>query len=84
MCGSDVDFISPGRFFAVNELKLMFAYTLMNFDVKTKDGKRPPNTEFHAIIIPDMKAEVLYRRRTTPPQGSLDIDKEQGNVRRNR
>jgi hypothetical protein len=45
----------------------MFAYTLLNFDVKTKDGKRPPNVEFHNLLLPNMKAEILYRRRTPPP-----------------
>jgi hypothetical protein len=60
--------VSPGRFFAVNELKWMFAYTLLNFDVKTKDGKRPPNFELSAAILPNMKAEILYRRRTPPPE----------------
>jgi cytochrome P450 len=59
---------SPGRFFAVNEIKLMLAYTLLNFDVKTKDGKRPPNVEFENLLLPNMKAELLYRRRT-PPAG---------------
>jgi len=69
-----IDLASPGRFFAVTEMKLMLAYTLMNFDVKTRDGKRPPNIEFHAIIIPDMKAEILYRRRTTSSEGSQESD----------
>jgi hypothetical protein len=56
--------VSPGRFFAVNEIKLMLAYTLMNFDVKSKDGKRPPNIELGTAILPDVKAQILYRRRT--------------------
>jgi hypothetical protein len=64
--------VSPGRFFAVNEIKLMFAYTLMNFDVKTKDGKRPPNFEFHSLILPNTKAEILYRRRAL---SSVEDDK---------
>ncbi|KAJ7269673.1 cytochrome P450 [Mycena rebaudengoi] len=31
----------PGRFFAVNELKLMFAHILVTYDVKLRDGVRP-------------------------------------------
>lgn len=64
--------LSPGRFFAVTELKLMLAYTLLNFDVKTKEGQRPPNVEIFGSILPNMKAEILYRRRT-PPAG-LETD----------
>lgn len=54
---------SPGRFFAVNEMKLMLAFTLLRYDVKTKDGKRPKEMKFHAFFIPDMNAEILFKRR---------------------
>jgi len=55
---------SPGRFFAINEIKLMLAYQLLHFDIKTKDGRRPPNPELHNLIVPNPMAEILYRRRT--------------------
>ena len=61
ICAAD---ISPGRFFAINEIKLLLAFTLLRFDVKTKDGKRPPDAEFNRAAFPDMKAELLYRKRT--------------------
>ena len=48
----------------MNELKLMLAYTVLHFDVKTLDGKRPRTFDIHAFIVPDMKAEILYRRRS--------------------
>jgi cytochrome P450 len=61
--GSCTDY-SPGRFFAVNEVKLMLAFTLLKSDFKTKDGKRPGDSQFETYIIPDMKAEILFKRRS--------------------
>jgi len=55
---------SPGRFFAVNELKLMLAFTLLRYDVMTKDGKRPEAKKFMNILLPDMKAEILFKKRS--------------------
>ena len=49
---------SPGRFFAVNEVKSLLAYTLLNYDATTRDGKRPMNMTFQNINMPDMKAEI--------------------------
>ena len=54
---------SPGRFFAVNEVKSLLAYTLLNYDVTSRDGKRPMNQTFQNINMTDMKAEILFRRR---------------------
>lgn len=54
---------NPGRFFAVIEMKLMLAFTLLRYDIKTKDGKRPPDRQFYWYVLPDMKAEILFRRR---------------------
>jgi hypothetical protein len=42
----------------------MLAYTVIHFDVKTKDGKRPLNPELHNVIMPNPIAEILYRRRS--------------------
>ncbi|KAH9919404.1 cytochrome P450 [Fomitopsis serialis] len=46
----------PGRFFAVNELKVMMVYTLLHYDVKFEDGQpRPDNSSrWH---------DVLFRKR---------------------
>ena len=54
---------SPGRFLAVSQLKLMLAFVLLRFDIKTRDGIRPSDTRFQQICVPDRKAEILYRKR---------------------
>ncbi|OHW96647.1 cytochrome p450 [Colletotrichum incanum] len=55
----------PGRFFAGNEIKLVLAYFLLNYDIKLKDGEtRPKPTVMVMSKSPDPNAEVLFRRRT--------------------
>lgn len=56
---------SPGRFFAVNEIKTMMANVLLNYDVKTEDGVRPKNVNMGATFIPNLKAKLLFRRRVS-------------------
>ena len=34
--------MSPGRFFAVNEMKALFAYIIANYDFKFEEGTRAP------------------------------------------
>ncbi|KAM6499133.1 Cytochrome P450 [Amanita muscaria] len=54
----------PGRFFATNQLKVMLAHILLNYDVKMPDGKgRPRNWVFGTHIAPDFRAKVLFRKR---------------------
>ncbi|GLB41513.1 putative cytochrome p450 [Lyophyllum shimeji] len=54
----------PGRFFAANELKIMLAHVVMNYDVKLEGrGGRPENMWFVTSCIPNPKAEVLFRKR---------------------
>lgn len=57
--------ISPGRFFAVNELKAMFAYLILNYDVQLEGGslERPQNVTYESNIIPNTKAKVMFRKR---------------------
>jgi hypothetical protein len=59
---------SPGRFFAVNEIKAMFTYCLLNYDVQFDGGsvERPKNEEFETNIMPDMTAKVMFRKRASP------------------
>jgi cytochrome P450 len=57
--------ISPGRFFAVNEIKLMLAFILLRFDITTKNGVPPRMMKFMAFLLPDMKGEILFRKRVT-------------------
>ncbi|OCB86528.1 cytochrome P450 [Sanghuangporus baumii] len=54
----------PGRFFAVNELKAMMAYLLMNYDVKSEvEGVRPENVYMGTRLIPNPTAKVLIKKR---------------------
>jgi hypothetical protein len=41
----------------------MLAFTLLRYDVKTVDGTRPKERVFNSMIVPDLKAKILYRRR---------------------
>ena len=66
----DLTYDSPGRFFAVNEVKLMLAFFLLRYDVKTENAVRPKDWQFQSQIIPDMSAKILMRRR-----GSVDGEK---------
>ncbi|KAF7777679.1 hypothetical protein Agabi119p4_3751 [Agaricus bisporus var. burnettii] len=58
----------PGRFFAVNEIKAIFTYCLLNYDVQFEDGsmERPKNRMFETNIMPNMKAKVMFRKRASP------------------
>jgi cytochrome P450 len=54
----------PGRFFASQEIKLMIAYIVMNFDLKVEGG-RPANFSFNGASVPtdDMKIDIRLRAR---------------------
>ena len=57
-------FSSPGRFFAVNELKAMLAHILMTYDVKLPENTpRPPNIWFQTTCSPNPYASLLFRKR---------------------
>ncbi|KIL61858.1 hypothetical protein M378DRAFT_166342, partial [Amanita muscaria Koide BX008] len=54
----------PGRFFAANELKVMLAHVLMNYDVQMANGDgRPEKWVFGTVSLPDRKAQVMFRKR---------------------
>ncbi|KAF9819212.1 hypothetical protein IEO21_02251 [Rhodonia placenta] len=56
----------PGRFFAANELKIMLASIVLNYDVKFEDeGKRPANVWFATTVLPAPGAKVMFRKRQT-------------------
>ncbi|EAA63242.1 hypothetical protein AN3274.2 [Aspergillus nidulans FGSC A4] len=54
-----------GRFFAANEIKLIMAYFLLNYDFQFAGGRteRPANYTFELQNMPDETVEVLVRRR---------------------
>jgi hypothetical protein len=55
--------ISPGRFFAVNEVKALLAHVLVTYDIKFEEGKQAPRAvNFDARRIPG-KANVMFRKR---------------------
>ena len=62
---ADICLLSPGRFFAVNELKCMMAYLLLNYDIKLEDGanSKPKDIEFTTFITSDPKACIMIRKR---------------------
>ncbi|KIL65013.1 hypothetical protein M378DRAFT_77528, partial [Amanita muscaria Koide BX008] len=55
----------PGRFFAANELKVMLAHVLLNYDVHMANGGgRPANCVFGPDSMPDPTAQVMFRKRS--------------------
>ena len=54
---------SPGRYYAVHQLKLILAFMLLKYDIKTQNGVRPSNWEFGPRTVPNMTAKILFRRR---------------------
>ncbi|KXT00227.1 hypothetical protein AC579_8540 [Pseudocercospora musae] len=58
----------PGRFFASQEMKLMLAHIVMNYDVKLP-GPRPKNYDFKHASVPDPRSQLMIRRRT--PQATI-------------
>ncbi|KAI1327759.1 cytochrome P450 monooxygenase-like protein [Xylariaceae sp. FL0255] len=53
-----------GRFFAAQEMKLMLARLILEFDFKNEDGSmvRYPNMEIGPLIAPDEHKNLLFRR----------------------
>jgi len=54
----------PGRFFAANEIKLIVARILLEFDLKMPEGqdKRYANVSMAGSMGPDPKKEILLRK----------------------
>jgi hypothetical protein len=57
--------ISPGRFFAANEVKALLAHILVNYDIKLEEGKRAPRTVIVGSIRMPERANVMFRKRQT-------------------
>ncbi|KAK0452675.1 cytochrome P450 [Armillaria borealis] len=55
----------PGRFFAVNNLKALMSYVLLNFDVKM--DTLPSSTWLAGDQIPDQSSKMLFRKRVRTP-----------------
>ncbi|KAL0941723.1 Ent-kaurene oxidase 7 [Colletotrichum truncatum] len=54
----------PGRFFAVNEIKMIMANILCNYEIKLPDGvtERYENLKFGASSMPDPSKTVMIRK----------------------
>ncbi|KAK0220338.1 cytochrome P450 [Armillaria fumosa] len=71
MINLDIDYVvfgngrpaCPGRFFAVNELKILMSYVLVNFDVKM--DKVPEAGWFLSDRFLNPDSKVLFRKRAT-------------------
>ena len=55
--------ISPGRFFAVNEIKVLFAYIVATYDIKFEEGKGVPRELCIAATRYPGNANVMFRTR---------------------
>ena len=53
----------PGRFFAVQEIKLLMAYMLLNYDIKYLPSK-PKQKWLGPMSMPDMSATITVRRKS--------------------
>lgn len=56
---------SPGRFFAVNEVKAMMAHIILNYDIKLPGDSReaPKGVWFAGSRSPHTSAEILFKKR---------------------
>ncbi|KAF3765318.1 hypothetical protein M406DRAFT_88222 [Cryphonectria parasitica EP155] len=54
----------PGRFFAINEIKMIIGTFLLNYDIKNIDGsnERYANVVHGSSSVPDVTKELLFRR----------------------
>ena len=55
---------SPGRFFAMHEIKAILAYILLEYDISVPDGVRPQDKYYGYNCVPDTTAKVSFKRRT--------------------
>ena len=55
--------LSPGRFFAVNEVKALFAYIIVTYDFKFEEGQGVPPISCVGEIRSRPGANVMFRAR---------------------
>jgi len=58
---------SPGRFFAASELKAIFTYCILTYDIQLEGGSmaRPADRMIGSTLFPDVKAKLMFRRRSS-------------------
>jgi hypothetical protein len=55
--------ISPGRFFAANEIKALLAYILTTYDFKLEEGKEIPRDSYISGLRFPRNANLMLRAR---------------------
>jgi hypothetical protein len=55
--------ISPGRFFAVNEIKGLFAYLIATYDIKFEEGQSAPDGHYIPGGRTPAPANLMFRAR---------------------
>ena len=55
--------ISPGRAFAVNEIKVLLAHMLVTYDIKFEEGKQTPRALFIGSGRYPTNANAMFRKR---------------------
>jgi cytochrome P450 len=54
----------PGRFFAVNELKVIISHLILNYEVKfEKQRDYPPPSWSGQMYVPNQEAEIMIRKK---------------------
>jgi len=54
---------SPGRFFAVNEIKGVIAYIVTTYDIKFEEGQSVPRGYYISGVRTPATANVMFRAR---------------------
>ena len=55
--------ISPGRFFAAMNIKILLAYIVTTYDIKFEEGEKAPPELFLAGVRLPGNATVMFRAR---------------------
>ena len=55
---------SPGRFFAMHEIKAILAYILIEYDISVPGSVRPQDKYYGYTCIPNTTANVSFKRRS--------------------
>lgn len=54
---------SPGRFFAVNEMKLMLCIMISRYDLKSVSGTTPPSIYVGTMAFLNARENILFKNR---------------------
>ncbi len=55
--------ISPGRFFAVNEVKALLAHVVVTYDIKFEEGKQAPRSLHIGSMRFPGEGNAMFRKR---------------------